>query len=512
MIGVIADPADAVVVGEFFELFKTPWEIYQSSRTYRTVIDATGSNVDPVAELVVRYGSHRIPTDAGRSVVELPPKAGGRLVEIGDRLPLYGRWASFDGAVPEAGLPHSEARALGYAHRKGAATEVRLGYDLFDEVRTLLTHGQPEQFAEIPTLELHIDLLRRWMKQSGAGCEEIPPVPDGYRFIAALTHDVDHPSLQRHGFDHTVGGFVARALFGSARDVCRRRNSLGELLRNWSAVLRLPLVQLGLARDFWLDFTRYPEWEKGYSSTFFVIPFAGQPGSKGSQPAPAFRAAAYAAADIAAQLRELREQGSEIGLHGLDAWCSRHAAEREREAVAAAAVPRPAGVRMHWLYFDRGSPELLDRAGFDYDSSVGYNGTVGFRAGTGQAFRPLGCERLLELPLIVMDTALFYSSHLNLSRMEAWDRVMNMLDHAERFGGCVTVNWHDRSISPERQWGGFYRDLVAELERRGAWITSAGEAVEWFRWRRGTEPGTSPRLEMRRAQGEAIGTPFLEAR
>ena len=29
MIGVIADPAEADVVREFFELFKTPWEFYR---------------------------------------------------------------------------------------------------------------------------------------------------------------------------------------------------------------------------------------------------------------------------------------------------------------------------------------------------------------------------------------------------------------------------------------------------------------------------------------------------
>ena len=33
---------------------------------------------------------------------------------------------------------------------------VRLGFDLFEEVRYLLTQGQPAEFASIPTLDLHI--------------------------------------------------------------------------------------------------------------------------------------------------------------------------------------------------------------------------------------------------------------------------------------------------------------------------------------------------------------------
>ena len=35
MIGVIADPAEADVVREFFELFKTPWEFYRRDQRVR---------------------------------------------------------------------------------------------------------------------------------------------------------------------------------------------------------------------------------------------------------------------------------------------------------------------------------------------------------------------------------------------------------------------------------------------------------------------------------------------
>jgi hypothetical protein len=51
-------------------------------------------------------------------------------------------------------------------------------------------------------------------------------------------------------------------------------------------------------------------------------------------------------------------------------------------------------------------------------------------------------------------------------------------------GGCVTLNWHDRSIFPERLWGEFYGDLVEELKSQGAWLASAEQVVAWFRQRR----------------------------
>jgi hypothetical protein len=142
---------------------------------------------------------------------------------------------------------------------------------------------------------------------------------------------------------------------------------------------------------------------------------------------------------------------------------------------------------MHWLYFDMHSPATIEAGGADYDSTVGYNETIGYRAGTTQAYKPIDTERLLELPMHVMDTALFYPSHLNLTPGQARGRVAQLLDHAQRSGGCVTVNWHDRSIAAERQWGEFYVNLVEEMQRREAWFASVSQAVAWFRMRRSAQ-------------------------
>ena len=115
------------------------------------------------------------------------------------------------------------------------------------------------------------------------------------------------------------------------------------------------------------------------------------------------------------------------------------------------------GLRMHWLYFDpKRSPEILDQAGFDYDSTCGYNETVGFRAGTAQVFRPLGTRHLLELPLLIMDTAMFYPAYMNLTDRAARSVVQQLIQHVQRFGGALTINWHDRSLAAERCWDEFY--------------------------------------------------------
>jgi hypothetical protein len=83
-----------------------------------------------------------------------------------------------------------------------------------------------------------------------------------------------------------------------------------------------------------------------------------------------------------------------------------------------------------------------------------------------------------------MDTALFYPSHLGLSRQQAKSMVRPILDNAVRFGGALTINWHDRSLAPERLWSEFYSELIQDLEQRGAWFSTASQAISWSRKRR----------------------------
>ena len=59
-----------------------------------------------------------------------------------------------------------------------------------------------------------------------------------------------------------------------------------------------------------------------------------------------------------------------------------------------------------------------------------------------------------------------------------------LLRNATRFGGALTINWHDRSLAPERLWGDFYVNLLNNVKREGAWISNAAQTVLWFKRRR----------------------------
>jgi hypothetical protein len=485
VIGVLADPGEHDVVREFFELFKTPWEFCRPGQTYDVLLSTEGDRAGGAsAKLVLIYSGERTPADEEARIPVAVQKTGAVLFHTGQRLPIYGRNVAFrDRGIGLATEGHPQESAA-YRVRSSGGVVVRIGYDLFREVRVLLTEGQPLAYAAIPALELHIALLRELITWSGAPLVEIPAVPDGHRLIACLTHDVDHPSIRRHKWDHTTFGFLYRACVGSFLNACRGRAPVGDVLTNWAAAVRLPLIHLGVAKDFWADLARYREIEAGAGSTFFVIPFENCAGRTGHGLAPALRAARYGARDIADGLRRLMSAGCEIGVHGIDAWLDSARGHEELMEVARITEAPDIGVRMHWLYQANGSPAVLEKAGFAYDSTSGYNETVGYRAGTSQVFKPLDTTRLLELPLHVMDTALFYPGHLNLAPREARATVREIIDNALRFGGIVTVNWHDRSIAPERLWGRVYQRIVGDLKAAGAWFPTAGQAVSWFRKRR----------------------------
>ena len=136
--------------------------------------------------------------------------------------------------------------------------------------------------------------------------------------------------------------------------------------------------------------------------------------------------------------------------------------------------------------FRAGLAAATGSRGFDYDSTWGYNDAVGYRAGTSQVFRLPAAESLLELPLSIMDSALFYPDRMNLTGRTALARVPAIVDNARRFGGTLVINWHDRSLAPERLWDRVYQHAARSKSDAASASGSPprSEAVDWFRWRR----------------------------
>jgi len=485
VIGVISKESEIKVAQEFFQLFKTPWEFHVPHHCYDIVI--VTSHEMPAnlrADVLAIYNSKSTGFDHGSGIVAPSKQKYGWLEWNGVEFPVYGEVSVFQPAGRTFLRRIDTSEIVGLEVSESKCQAVRIGYDLFQEVSFLLSKGQPPENSRIPTLEIHISLLRNCMLNAGIPFVEVPPVPAGYDFMTCLTHDVDFTGIREHKFDLTMWGFVYRAFAGSLIDALRGRMAWPKLVQNWKAVFSLPLVYLGLRDDFWLEFDRYVQIEKGLGSTFFFIPFKNCAGARDSGAAPNRRAAKYDVAEIKGQVRELIKRGCEVGLHGIDAWHDSQKARAELSRICEVTGQSEVGVRMHWLYFAESSPKALEQAGFSYDSTFGYNDAVGFRGGTTQVFCLAGAEDLLELPLNIQDTAMFYPSRMNLSESEALDLCKRLIESTSIFGGALTVNWHTRSLSPERLWGDFYISLLEYIKNKHVWFGTAEEIVTWFRKRR----------------------------
>ena len=263
-------------------------------------------------------------------------------------------------------------------------------------------------------------------------------------------------------------------------------------------------------KDFWEPFEWYLGVEKGLAATYFLIPFKRRAGEKVPRSNAPHRATAYDASDLAGWIEVLRNEGCELGVHGIDAWHDVDKGRQELARVAAATGESATGIRMHWLLQDEKTPLILEQAGFSYDSTCGYNETVGYRAGTTQVFRPEGASTLLEIPMHIQDGALFFPQQLDLSEQQAESRCQVLIDNAKRYAGVVTVLWHDRSHGPERFWGGFYVKLLQTLKSLNCWFATAQGAVSWFKNRRNVRfersmDGTGVRIQY---EGGEISPPF----
>src|SRR5690349_17092242 len=191
MIGVVANAGEMPVAAEFFELFKTPWEPYRRGQSYDVVVATTNDVPAVEAKLLLLYGSD-VKSSDGRGGFAIEARHRGVSLEIAKRMvPVYGDALTFLHAPSDVACLESSRGTAAVRIESAGRIVIRAGYDLFKEVQHLLTDGQPIEHAALPSLDLHITLLRDWILSAGISLIEIPPCPAGHPFMVCLTHDID---------------------------------------------------------------------------------------------------------------------------------------------------------------------------------------------------------------------------------------------------------------------------------------------------------------------------------
>lgn len=146
----------------------------------------------------------------------------------------------------------------------------------------------------------------------------------------------------------------------------------------------------------------------------------------------------------------------------------------------------PIGYRTHYLHFDyQKSFTILENAGIKYDSTLGYWEHIGFRAGISFPFYPFNIEenrpfRVLEIPLIVMDTTLHSGKAMNLNARESWRTLKRLIDMAARYQSHLSLLWHNTTFDPIDYplLGNMYWKTIDYALKKQAWVTSLKDIYE----------------------------------
>jgi hypothetical protein len=353
---------------------------------------------------------------------------------------------ALDALLDGLGLPFDESVRVDDAVLDEAFGLLTLAHERDAEVDE---HGRPLPPADPPGPRVAEIAAELGLERRGYSC--------GARFLVALTHDIDLLG---------AGGF-----FTSLRRLARGRVGEGVAL----------LVDAVLRRD-----PAFPHERMGPPSTCFFL--ARQDDPHDGYP-ERYRPALPGALDRAAAA------GRELGLHA-----SYRARETPERISAEAAALRektpsntvlPSGLRHHYL---RSAPDRLAAelraAGLRYDSSIGWPGLPGLRAGTPYPYRLWDAERrepgAWELPLALMDATLAEQRYLDLDAQGAYEVAVETLEPVAEHGGAVAILWHPPWHHPRlsRGYDQTYRRLLDWIEESGGRTGTAAETLDRWESRR----------------------------
>lgn len=169
-------------------------------------------------------------------------------------------------------------------------------------------------------------------------------------------------------------------------------------------------------------------------------------------------------------VHRLQEQGIENGFHaGYRTFDYPDELASEAQLVQEVIGEGPIGGRQHYLRWSPESWADWEDCGLAYDSTVSYADEVGFRAGTCRPYHPwlVGRNResrLLEIPLIAMDTSLL--EYMQVRGDAQLCLVRELVERCRAVGGVFTFVCHNTTLrdpSFVSEYGAML-DIVASAE------------------------------------------------
>tara|TARA_B100001750_G_scaffold4178_1_gene3321 strand:- start:3555 stop:4835 length:1281 start_codon:yes stop_codon:yes gene_type:complete len=188
-------------------------------------------------------------------------------------------------------------------------------------------------------------------------------------------------------------------------------------------------------------------------------------------------------------LDELSKDGWEIGLHaGFGTHENEGKMNEDINEFKRQLKQQPIGVREHYLQFDyHNTLNFLEKNQFVYDSSLGFREHPGFLLGTSLPFNPprenWEKRKILELPLIIMDTSLW--GYMNLNEDDGMKLIEDYIANIKKFNGLLTILWHQEAFLMKK--GNIYPKILEKLAKEECFVSSGIKIAEWWNSRNDVE-------------------------
>jgi hypothetical protein len=197
-------------------------------------------------------------------------------------------------------------------------------------------------------------------------------------------------------------------------------------------------------------------------------------------------------------LEEIKNRGFDVGLHAsYNAYKQKEYLLHEKNRLEEALGATVHGLRHHYWHLGDDVARTLrfhEVAGFEYDSSIAFRDSMGFRRSIAYPFypwdpvlkRPL---HVMQLPVFCMDAHIFVFG-LQPKHADPLDQAKECIQQIKQHQGLGVLNWHVRTSYPGsnkfHKWGKSYIELLKYLANDSEiWITSLSEINDWVR-KRGT--------------------------
>ena len=332
--------------------------------------------------------------------------------------------------------------------------------DKLDRFPASASLAYKEGFLDRPIVNEYIELLWDWIDSFNLSTKRKSLWGDK-DFAVCLTHDVDK---------------IKKTLRDVGYVLVRRRDTKTFL----AAAVNYLRIKAGFVRDPLDSLSHITDMEEKYgcSSSFYFIAGGDTRHDKNYS---------IESLKIASFINYLDTSGFEVGLHpSFNSYNDFEALVGEKGKLEGVVGHCISGARQHYLRWS--TPEswrILEEAGIQYDSTLGFAEREGFRCGICFPFRPFDVIRnrklnIWEVPLVIMDASLI--DYQRMTSEEGIKRIQDVIQTIKRYRGVFVLLWHNGAFDELKYpgWSKVYEQILEYLDGEDCFCSSCKDIIEWW--------------------------------